>query len=425
MEVEVVVQPPGVPSKWDIIPIHSSDVASYKQCRRKWDWSSPARNNLRRKVSIHGIYEPFWFGSGIHYALEMFYDPVLKRDPVEAFLTWYDIQTRGGIVTEDWLERVYDLHPVPTGQYEVDATLNLAIPVENAQPLYKIKGLFELLPQPIEEEFEVLRQLGVGMMEYYKGYAAKHDDFIVVARESTYSIPLGFESLDVREDSPNHGRYLEVHARGKRDTVVYVPETQKYRLHDYKTAAKIDEDYFIKFEKDEQFSNYLWATKYEALQAGYPWSEHVVDSIVCVALRKNYPKPPTVLQSGFLSIDRQKEGTTAELFQEAIIGNENLEHWFKTNEKAQNYYTYLLENGDDLFIQKDTVTRNAYEIEAVGKHLKMIAQEMLDPNTNIYPNPTGSRSCTRCAFRPPCIAKDDGSDWQTMLVDGFEENRDR
>ena len=48
----------------------------------------------------------------------------------------------------------------------------------------------------------------------------------------------------------------------------------------------------------------------------YPWSGHMVDRIVYNALRKNFPKPPTVLQSGMLSVARQTEGTTAELFKD-------------------------------------------------------------------------------------------------------------
>lgn len=101
--------PPRPPSKWDVIPIHTSDVSTFMGCRRKWNWSSPAKSNLRRRVEIDGIYVPFWFGSGIHYGLEMNYHPILQRDPVEAFKTWYTYQWEGGQVTEDWLERTYDV----------------------------------------------------------------------------------------------------------------------------------------------------------------------------------------------------------------------------------------------------------------------------------------------------------------------------
>jgi hypothetical protein len=404
--IDVVVRPPDIPSKWDIIPIHSSDVAAFKQCRRRWDWSSPTRNNLRRKVEIFGITMPLWFGTGIHYALERYYDPTLKRDPVETFKTWYQFQWEGGVVTEEFLDHTYDIHP----RLLDDGT-------------YRIKGLQEILPDPMFEEFETHHDLGVGMMEFYKGYAEKHDDFIVIAAESTYSIPLGFEWVDLREDSPNYGKKIEVHARGKRDAICYWQEYDRFGIIDHKTAQRIDETYFAKLDKDEQCSNYLWATIQEAALYDLPWRGKIVDRVIYNALRKNYPKPPTELKSGFPSIARSTEGTTAELF-ETFVRERGLEQWFNNDEKAQAYYTYLLTEGDAMFIQRDEVHRNKYEVEATGEHLKMIAREMLD-SPSIYPNPTAHYGCIHCGFRTACISADDGSDWQGMLADSFEVNRDR
>ena len=251
-ETEIITKPPSVPSKWDIIPIHGSDVASYKRCRRYWDWTSPSRNNLRRRVEIHGINMPLWFGTGIHYALEKYYDPILKHDPLETFKTWYQNQWEGGVVDEEWLRQA--------------TTFILVLLMWVKARYWKIKGLKEMLPniEVVQEDFEAHKELGIGMLTFYKEYAAKNDEFIVVAAESTYSIPLGFEAVDIREDSPNYGHKSEVHARGKRDAIVFFPEQNKYGIIDHKTAVRIDEDYFKKLEKDEQCSNYLWATIMEA-----------------------------------------------------------------------------------------------------------------------------------------------------------------
>src|SRR5262245_66668156 len=84
--------PPKIPNKVDIIPIHASDIASFKRCRRYWDWSSPTRGNLRRKVQFYGVNPNLWYGGGIHYALEQYYNPVLRRDPVETFIAWFTLQ---------------------------------------------------------------------------------------------------------------------------------------------------------------------------------------------------------------------------------------------------------------------------------------------------------------------------------------------
>lgn len=413
---EIITRPPDLPSKWDVIPIHGSDVASFKRCRRYWDWTSPSRNNLRRRVDIHGVNMPLWFGTGIHYALEMYYDPILRHDPVESWLTWYNYQWEGGVVGEEWLERTYDIHP------------RLLISEEDYEERERwyIRGLKELLPnvELVQEDFEFHKQLGVGMMTFYKDYAERTDDFVVVAAESSYSIPLGFEAIDQREDSPNFGQSLEVHARGKRDAIIYFPEYDKYGIIDHKTAAVINEQYFKKLEKDEQCSNYLWAAMQEAKLEGYPWSGKVISHIIYNAVRKNYPKEPSRLKNGLLSLDRTKEGTSAELFQQTILSDPDLEHWFRHNEKAQAYYTYLCEMGDSLFVQRTPVMRNQYEIEATGEHLRMVAKEMVS-SPPIYPNPTGEFRCLECAFRAPCIAADDGSDWKGMLTDGYEANRDR
>lgn len=414
--VEVVARPPAIPSKWDIIPIHGSDISAYKRCRRYWDWTSPARNNLRRRVDVSGIKFELWFGTGIHYALEKYYDPILQRDPVESFQTWYQMQWDGGTVDEEWLDLTYDIKP-----------RLISNPTRGKGAQWVIRGLRELLPniELVEEEFEFHRQLGIGMLTFYKEWAAKNDDFVTVAAESVYSIPLGFTAVDRREDSPNYGKKLEVHARGKRDSIIYYPERDKFGVNDHKTAAQIDDAYFAKLEKDEQCSNYLWATKEEAKMEDLPWSGHEVDRVLYTALRKNYPKPPTITKTGWPSLDRSKEGTTAELFEQTIMENENYGEWFRNNDKAQAYFTYLCEMGDELFIRRDLVTRNKYEVQATHDHLVAIAKEMLDPKLNIYPNPTGSWLCTGCAFRAPCIARDDGSDWKGMLADGYEINRDR
>ena len=141
-------------------------------------------------------------------------------------------------------------------------------------------------------------------------------------------------------------------------------------------------------------------------------------------MRKNYPKPPTILKSGFLSCNRQEEGTTAELFMQSVKEH-GLELWYEDDERAQKYYDYLVRQGDDNFVQRDMVFRNEHEIKAAHEHIIMIAKEMLREDIPLYPTPTGAQSCLKCVFRMPCIAKDDGSDWQGMLEDGYEYNRDR
>lgn len=368
-----------------------------------------------------------WYGNGIHYALEMYYDPLLQRDPVESFKTWYEYQWNGGIVTEEWLDRTYDVRPQLVSGVEGDPINPGKLRVAPGEGMWKIKGLRHLLPniEVVQEEFEAHYELGIGMMTFYKEWAKKNDDFVTVAAESVFSIPLGFEAVDRREDSPNYGQKLEVHARGKRDAVIYFPEWDKYGINDHKTAIRIDDQYFDKLEKDEQVTQYLWATIMEAKQEDLPWSGEMVDRCLYTALRKNFPKPPEpTYKESRLSLAKDAP-TTAELFEAALESNEVWAKWFVGSEDAQRYFTFLTERGDEQFIIRRDVYRNKYEIQAFGRHLKMIAKEMLNPKTPIYPSPSSSWLCTGCQFRAPCIAADDGSDWEGMLSDAYEINRDR
>jgi hypothetical protein len=413
---DILVAPPEVPNKYDIIPIHASDIASFKRCRRYWDWSSPTRGNLRRQVRYFGINTNLWYGSLIHYALEKYYSPVLRRDPVESFKTMFKLQWEGGYCSEDELEYTYDINPLKMSTREGA----FQHPTE-----YKIEGLRDLLPSPDEEEFMAFRDLGIGMMEFYKDYANREDDFEVVAAESQFSVPLGFEWTDHREESPNYGKQLEVHARGKRDAIVFFPDRRdtkrQYGIFDHKTASKVDEDYFESLENDPQFSTYIWASVSEAKLHDLPW-KHIED-VVCNALRKVYPKPPSVTTRGFPSLNRSKESTTAEMFSDCVR-DLGLVDWFHEDPQAQGYYEYLLTEGDKVFIQRDSARRNAAEIYATGEEIRMVAHDMLECE-RIYKTPSRLGYCTKCQFRAPCLAKDDGSDWKGMLADGYELNRDR
>lgn len=410
MEVTHVVppvQPPQVPSKWDIIPIHASDVASFLRCRRYWNWSSPAKLNLRRRVDIAGINFPLWYGSGIHYCMEKYYDPFLSRDLHESWHTWYNLQMNGGEVTHDWLERTYDNHP----EYNAE------------RDTWTIKGLRELHPDPVMEDFEYHNDLAIGMLNFYKEYAEREDRFIVVAAESMFSVPLGFMALDTREDSPNYGKMLEVHARGKRDGIAFNPLNELFGLIDHKTAAAVDEEYFTKLEMDPQCKTYTWAAQEEARIFDLPYKK--IHGVIYNVMAKKYPRSPTILRDGVSpSINRKEESTTAELFMQ-YIHDAGIKDLYDVDTKWQAYYNWLVGLGDKQYVWREVALYNQHEIKAHGMHLAMIAKEMLREDLQIYPTPSGNWLCTKCQFRAPCLAADDGSDYVYMLADGYEENKGR
>lgn len=343
----------------ELIPIHTSDRGTFKSCRRRWNWSSPARGNLRAKTSSVGISFPLVFGSVIHKALEEKYNPTLSRDPVEVFLT-------------EWRLAELDVQE-------------------------KNSAFFEAY----EEEFVSHREMGISMMEYYKIYSDKHDNFRVVHTEYDFTVPL----------------FDNVVYKGRMDAIVQDLETGRYGIIDHKTTSRFDEEYYLKLDMDEQCTSYLWAAnKDTSVLDGVQ-----VEFIVYNTLRKTCIRPPTVLKSGLLSINRASESCTYDMFM-TTIKERGLQEWLDTDEKAQGYVEYLKDVGDEQFVARKTVKRNANELINAGERIMQEAREMLDPNLALYPNPTGSFYCLRCPFRAPCIAMNEGSNYQFMIDENYELN---
>lgn len=434
-------QAPEIPSKWDIIPIHNSDRASFKRCRRYWDYNSPARQNLVLRADVHGVNIPPWFGTGIHYALEQFYTPHsegISRDPVESWKTWFDIQWRGGVVTEEWLSRVYDLKPRPHQEPSLneaylggapDNIITEGIAYEMANPLWKVRGLEDIIPDPDHTVFDEHFALGIEMMQFYKNYAERNDNFEVLIAEHDFSIPVWdyerdciLTAIDSRTDSPNYGKLLEVHARGRMDGIVRSEGSQLLGIIDHKTAIRIDDNYFLKLETDEQCTSYLACAQIEANYYDMPHKGKPFEEVIYNTLRKAYPKPPTELKNGMFSVARESESTTYEM----------LQAWISThmpgiplNEKQQSYLDYLKDVGDEQFIIRKQVRRNKYQLQNSMQRLYLEALDMLDPNIRIYPNITDDFRCLNCQFRAPCLAQESGADYKQLIKDNYSSNKDR
>jgi len=355
-----------------------------------------------------------WFGTGIHLALEMHYSPEWERDPVEVFRTWWEYQTKGGFI--------------PGHEYQAGFANGLPVEwsgdvAEGVTNTYRVTGLLDLLPDPVLEELETHLELGVGMMEFYKSYADKHDNFAVIAAEHDFSIPLGMEVF-----KPTGSAKYPVHYRGRMDLIIQDLETGRYGIMDHKSAAKADsEQYIRKLEKDEQCTSYMWAAEREAEL--YDLEYKKIDFVLYNTLWKGYPKPPNITTAtknfpqGRPSIDRNQMTTPGLWY--AAVKERGLEEWIAENENVKAYAQYLIDAGDSMFVRRDMVRRNRYEIESCGSRILDEVHDMLAPDVRVYPNPTSNYRCLNCAFRLPCIAKDDGSDWEQMLEDGYESNYDR
>lgn len=425
---------PPTPSKYDIIPIHTSDRGTFKECRRRWDWSSPARLNLTKKVRIHGITWPLFFGTAVHYALESYYNPVLKSDPVVEFTSFMDLHWNGGLVTEA------DISKYGLGDRE---------PVLQADGYIRVEGLNTLLPNAdAVEQYEQHLDLGQGMLTFYKDYAQREDNFTVISVEHDFSIPVlkpdgtalyMDDSRRMPEDwvpdltlENAYGPlmytqgifiYKQVHARGRMDKIIQDNESGRFGIHDYKTAGRaLDDDYFRHLDLDEQVTTYMYASEREAEMYDLEYKQ--LDFIIYEALLKGYPKPPTILKDGITpSIARSTETTTAAMFED-YIKSTGLQVVYDQDVKMQAYYTYLLDVGDKRFINRMPVYRNTRQKANCGGRLYLEAMDMLS-NPRIYPNPSKDWSCLNCAFREPCIMAENGSDYISVLEDAYQGNYDR
>lgn len=362
-----------------VIPIHTSDRAAFKRCRRRWSFTSPMKRNLVPMVRYFGIAYPLWFGTGVHWALEQWYAGAEDyTGPGEV----------GELPPAIWFKKWFE--------------------AEMAKPdimAWKESGLD---PED-EEELQTHYQLGIDMLNYYERFAV-NDDWEVIATEHNFSIPLGFSRTDSRT-----GQVLPVHYKGRQDMIIRDSDGL-YWIVDHKTTSWIGDDYFAKLNMDEQCTSYLWAATHE-------FPDIKFSGVIYNVMRKAAPSRPPRLKNGNLSLDKQSP-TTALLFLEAVV-DYNLEDsdWFKSD-KVQAHVAWLASQGDQ-FVMRHKVRRNATELHNIGNQIVDEAKEMTLNGLAMYPNPTGERFCLRCVFRSPCLAMNDGSDAEYMLRENYEPNTDR
>ena len=82
----------------------------------------------------------------------------------------------------------------------------------------------------------------------------------------------------------------------------------------------------------------------------------------------------------------------------------------------------VVEEGGGWF-RRTWIRRNRAEVAAVAERLSAEALDMLDSGLRLYPNPSPEH-CGRCAFRPPCLAMNEGADVEAVLAEGYELHRE-
>lgn len=347
--------------------IRTSDRNTFRRCRQLWDYRSPIRRHLEYTPGI----EPLDFGIAIHEGLDVYYDPkrwddpsrdIVRYEAEHAFLKHLDV----------WRKRLQ-----ATGMWE-----------------------------PQKRRHLELSQLGLDMLQHYWKWAPENDKHwrpVKSEIEFEVPIPVPFE-LELalpkrfRKNAEGHlevladgGGWYVVYYQGRIDLISQLLSNGRYILIDHKTAAQFGQTEHL--DLDTQCRSYAWALK-KMLNID-------ISQIVYSELKKSVPKPPRILQSGSLSVAKN-QGTTYELYMEKIKELNHDPNWYG------DFIQWLKETPPQEYFRRIPVDYRPEMLEQTGLAICMEAIDMLN-DPFIYPNPD-RWNCNGCAFRTPCLIKQEGGD---------------
>ncbi len=192
----------GVPARGDIVT-SISEINELLNCGQKWGWKHVAR------LGPHGVIQPLFMGSLIHFALDQFY----RGQPPEN------------------IRRLMDSH------YRT-----------------MLKEFGHMSPED-REETDVQAATATGMMEGYRKIYPPAKDFQVIASEYPFMLPVG------RAPIPGTAPVLTkaLWFTGIIDLVVWFRGS--LWVVEHKTASQINKNYLDRLELDYQITGMLWALR--------------------------------------------------------------------------------------------------------------------------------------------------------------------
>lgn len=356
--------------------IRTSDRGQFKSCRQKWDFGSKIRMNFEPKTNA----KPLEFGTAFHKGMERFYDPDLQGLP-------YHIRCEAAVAAFDQVCR------------------------DQSKGYVALKGTLDDL---VKADFNERVELGHGMLNYYFEWSKHRDRFDPVKVEVEFEVPipvpehLGSILFETRRGmfSISSDGYLLCDLEGTPEPVLYQgridmivkDENGDLWVFDHKTAGQ--RSAFDWLPLDDQITSYVWAMH----QLGIPVVGFIYNEFI-----KGYPEPPRVLKSGALS-EAKNQDTTYELYLKAI-------HDGGYKEEAYAEILDYLRANEKTWIRRQQMRRNTREIMNQGDRIFLEAIDMLG-NPSIYPNPS-KFNCNGCWFYAPCLARCEGSDFQTILETNY------
>lgn len=254
-------------------------------------------------------------------------------------------------------------------------------------------------------EWRSLLVTGEKMLDYYSdSWLPQRQDFETYWIDGVPQVEVDFE-IKLPGVSATYG--------GTFDRIV-VDAYGRLWVLDWKTAGKFDS---AKWETDPQVSAYTWAA---SLIYGKRF-----EGVVMVQFLKTPPEPPKMLKPGKDGLPKfskdKSQACNYDLYYAALK-----EAFGYIPDEYSDHLTMLgrqdTPEGDN-FIRWDFIRRNWDFCDAERNKLVLIAKDMLNKKLPMYPNPT--RDCSwDCPFRVPCIAMDDGSDYEEILRSNYMPRRE-
>jgi hypothetical protein len=132
-------------------------------------------------------------------------------------------------------------------------------------------------------------------------------------------------------------------------------------------------------------------------------------------LSKSPPHPPRQLKNGSFSVAKNQD-TSFELYLKAITAAGQRPQWYR------DYLKYLKHNPKE-YIRRTQIRFTPEQLRIVERRIQLEAFEMANPGVAIFPTPS-AWNCERCRFLQPCIALQQGRDFQTILDELYEKRED-
>jgi PD-(D/E)XK nuclease superfamily len=342
--------------------VSTSDRTSFRNCRRKWNWSSPLRAGLRPLIKV----SPLWMGTGGHHALEAFH----------------------GYKQYETMKDAIDDYTQAT-----------------------IKAYKECnLPDTYRED----RLLLIDMLTYYRDDWLKQQNrselnTLVVDGVPQVEVDFEFEMPFTTAELRAFGLSKAIY-RGTFDRITVDEEKNKW-IQDYKFVKAFTNPDTL--ELDSQIGAYMWAGRmiYGPEIVGFIYNQ----------FRKDRVEEPRVLKNGEISTAKD-QSTTARHYYAALQQKYGYDESLWTQAHAECLAS--LETRDepdaDKYIRRDKVYRGQTNNDTIANIIMREMRDMLNPKTEIYPNPTflckGS-----CAFLEPCLQQDKGESFKLTLASEFQK----